>query len=122
MADDLLPLPRARENSLRRDWLGHWSQLGVFGLMLGGAILAGAHYVDTKFGDQALAFEHKLGEQSSQILVLQSQQTSLQHEVERQEERQQTFEDAVAKKLDTVASQTQAIATDLALLRREMHR
>jgi sensor histidine kinase regulating citrate/malate metabolism len=66
--------------------------------------------------------QSQLAVQQSQITTIQADMIALHRELQQADEHRAAYETKMSEKLDTMAVQVGSIATDLSILRKEMHR
>lgn len=112
---------------MKPGWLALVLQTAAICMTLAGAVFIYSWHVDARIDDVAQKWGTRFGEQSalisamqSQQATLQAQQIGLQRQFEISEQRHQTFESDVSRKLDAAMVQLGNLSTDLALLRKEL--
>jgi hypothetical protein len=104
-----LDVPRNKQDRPRFDWVNHGVQLLCVIVPLTVAAFTYWQTVQTE-----------LTTQRGQIQALTERQITMQAQITTDEERRITFENKMADKVDSQTAQLSAIATDLALLRKEL--
>jgi hypothetical protein len=114
-------------NEMKRDWVGYVIQSVAICFTVVAAIFVYSWHIDARFDDLSHKWDNRFGEHTglisslqTQQATLQAQQLGLQHQFETAETRHNSFEGEVSRKLDSGMNQLGTIATDLALLRKEI--